>query len=60
MVEGLLIIGEVMSCMGVDIVSLQVIPIYKPISLLMDILISVIFKALPIEVLPKCSVGEVA
>jgi hypothetical protein len=60
MIEGLLIIRQIMSCMWVNIIGFQVISINKPISLLMHVLIPVVLKTLSIEILPKCSVGQVS
>lgn len=46
--------------MRIDIVSLQVISIDKAISLVMYVLISVVLKALTVEVLAEGSVGKIA
>lgn len=46
--------------MRIDVVSFEVITIDKPISLVMDVLVTVILKALTVEVLAEGSVREVA
>ena len=56
MIEGFLIIGHVVSCMGVDIVSFEIVSIDKTIFLLMDILIAVVLKTLSIKVFSKSCV----
>ncbi len=60
MIKGLLIIRQVVSCMGVDVISLEIVAIDEAISLLVDVLISIVLKALSVEVLPKCCIGEVS
>jgi hypothetical protein len=60
MIEGLLIIGQVVSCMWVDIVGLEIVSVDEAVSLLVDVLVSVVLEALPVEVFPECRVGEVA
>ena len=56
MIEGFLIIGHVVSCMGVDIVSFEIVSVYETIFLLMDVLIAVVLKALSIKVFSKTSI----
>lgn len=46
--------------MRIDIVSLQVVSIDKAISLMMDVLVAIVLKALAVEILAEGSVGEIS
>lgn len=59
-IEGFFIDWDVLTCMRIDVVSLHIVAINKAIIFVLGVISTVIFKALPIEILSEGSVRKIS